>query len=53
MWLFFPQELDSYMEQAGFDIVYKFGGFEEEPFDDKSDKQIYVLALNSTQENDN
>lgn len=46
MRLFFPQELDSYLERAGFNIIHKFGGFEEESFDDKSEKQIYVLALN-------
>lgn len=44
MRLFFPQELDSYIEQAGFDIIHKFGSFEEEAFDDKSEKQIYVLS---------
>ena len=52
MRLFFPQELDSYLEQAGFDIVHKFGGFEEESFDDKSEKQIYVLSLNHWGDND-
>lgn len=52
MRLFFPQELDSYLEQAGFGIVHKFGGFEEEPFDDKSEKQIYVLSLNYLRDND-
>ena len=45
MRLFFPQELDSYLEQAGFDIVHKFGGFEEEPFRNESEKQIYVLSI--------
>lgn len=43
MRLFFPQELDSYLEQDGFDIVHKFGGFEEESFDDKSEKHIYFI----------
>lgn len=52
MRLFFPQELDSYLEQAGFGIVHKFGGFEEEPFDDKSEKQIYVLSLNYLRDSD-
>lgn len=32
MRLFFPQELDSYLERAGFKIIHKFGCFEEEPF---------------------
>ena len=45
MRLFFPQELDSYIEQIGFDIIHKFGNFEEESFNDKSEKQIYVLSL--------
>lgn len=45
MRLFFPQELDSYLEWAGFNIVHKFGSFKEDAFNDNSDKQIYVLAL--------
>lgn len=46
MRLFFPQELDSYLKQAGFNILHKFGGFEEEEFSNESEKQIYVLAIN-------
>ena len=46
MRMFFPQELDSYLERAGFDIIHKFGSFEEEAFNDNSEKQIYVLTLN-------
>lgn len=46
MRLFFPQELDSYLEWAGFNIIHKFGSFEEEVFCDKSEKQIFVLASN-------
>lgn len=42
MRLFFPQELDSYPERNGFNIIYKFGGFEEEAFHDNSEKQIFV-----------
>lgn len=45
MRLFFPQELDSYLEQAGFNIIHKFGGFEEEEFSDKSEKQVYVSVM--------
>ncbi|WP_455664708.1 class I SAM-dependent methyltransferase [Phocaeicola sp.] len=45
MRLFFPQELDSYLKWAGFNIIRKFGSFEEEPFTDNSEKQIYVLAF--------
>lgn len=42
MRMFFPQELDSYLERNGFNIIHKYGGFEEEPFDDKSEKQAFV-----------
>lgn len=45
MRLFFPQELDSYLKQAGFDIIHKFGDFTGEAFNNDSEKQIYVLAL--------
>jgi Methylase involved in ubiquinone/menaquinone biosynthesis len=46
MRLFFPQELDAYLEQVGFNIIHKFGGFGEEAFGNESEKQIYVLSLN-------
>lgn len=42
MRLFFPQELDSYLEQSGFKIIHKFGSFKEELFNDSSEKQIFV-----------
>lgn len=42
MRLFFPQELDSYLEWNGFSIIHKFGDFEEKAFNDHSDKQIFV-----------
>ncbi len=42
MRMFFPQELDSYLECTGFSIIHKFGGFEEEAFNDNSEKQVYV-----------
>ena len=42
MRMFFPQELDSYLEWNGFHIIHKYGGFEEEAFDDNSAKQIFV-----------
>ncbi len=42
MRMFFPQELDSYLEWNGFNIIHKFGGFKEEMFEDKSEKQIFV-----------
>ena len=42
MRLFFPQELDAYLESNGFNIINKFGDFEEDPFNDNSEKQIFV-----------
>jgi len=42
MRMFFPQELDSYLERAGFTVIHKFGDFEEEAFSDNSEKQIFV-----------
>lgn len=45
MRLFFPQELDSYLKWAGFNIIHKFGDFDEEVFSDHSEKQIYVLTV--------
>ena len=45
MRLFFPQELNSYFKQIGFNIVHKFGDFTEGEFNDNSEKQIYILEL--------
>ena len=42
MRLFFPQELDSYIEMNGFNIIKKFGDFEEAAFHDHSEKQIFI-----------
>lgn len=42
MRLFFPKELDTYLSIYGFKILNKFGGFEEEIFENKSEKQIFV-----------
>ncbi len=42
MRLFFPQELDAYLEWNGFKIIHKFGDFTEAAFHDKSEKQIFV-----------
>ncbi len=42
MRLFFPQELDAYLEGNGFNIIHKFGSFNEEAFNDHSEKQIFV-----------
>jgi SAM-dependent methyltransferase len=45
MRMYFPQELDGYLKWMGFNIVKKFGSFEEEVFSDKSEKQIFVCEL--------
>lgn len=45
MRLFFPQELDAYLEWNGFKMIHKFGSFEEEAFNDHSGKQIFVCQL--------
>ena len=42
MRLYFPLELDSYIQQNGFKILHKFGNFKEEAFNDNSEKQIFV-----------
>ncbi|MCD8166096.1 MAG: class I SAM-dependent methyltransferase [Bacteroides sp.] len=42
MRMYFPQELDEYLKQSGFKISHKFGNFEEEEFNDRSEKQIFV-----------
>lgn len=42
MRLFFPQELDTYLQWSGFSILHKFGDFDEAAFKDDSDKQIFV-----------
>jgi SAM-dependent methyltransferase len=42
MRMYFPQELDTYLKWFEFIIVHKYGNFEEEEFNDKSEKQIFV-----------
>lgn len=44
MRMFFPQELNSYLKWAGFNVIHKFGSFEEETFSDISEKQIFVCG---------
>ena len=44
MRLYFPQELNSYLEWNGFTIIHKFGSFKEEEFNDSSEKQIFVCS---------
>ncbi|MBT8219940.1 MAG: class I SAM-dependent methyltransferase [Bacteroidia bacterium] len=45
MRMFFPKELDAYLQWNGFNIMHKFGSFEEEAFSDNSNKQIFVCQL--------
>ncbi len=47
MRMYFPQELDTYLKWSGFTIQQKFGNFDEEKFNDKSEKQIYVCKKNN------
>jgi SAM-dependent methyltransferase len=42
MRMFFPQELNTYLQSNGFSIIHKFGNFEEHTFTNESDKQIFV-----------
>ncbi|MEL7268310.1 MAG: class I SAM-dependent methyltransferase [Bacteroidota bacterium] len=42
MRMFYPQELNAYVKVSGFTILEKFGSFEEEAFQNQSDKQIFV-----------
>jgi len=45
MRMLFPQELDAYLKWAGFHIIHKFGNFDEEAFQDTSEKQIFVCDV--------
>ena len=42
MRMYFPQALDTYLRWNGFNIIHKFGSFEEDIFDNDSVKQIFV-----------
>ena len=42
MRMYFPQELDSYLKWFGFKIMHKFGNFDKETFNDKSEKQVFI-----------
>ncbi len=42
---FYPLEMDALLKYNGFKIEHKFGDFEENPFQSKSKKQIYVCTL--------
>lgn len=45
MRMFFPKELDAYLDWNGFQITHKFGTFEEEEFVSDSEKQIVICKL--------
>ena len=40
---FFPQEMDALLKYNGFEVIKKFGNYNETPFGSASPKQIYVL----------
>lgn len=44
MRLYFPKELDAYLKWNGFAIKHKFGSFDEDVFNDDSEKQIFVCG---------
>lgn len=43
--MFFPQELDSYLEWNGFSIIHKYGGFEEEVFNGDSENRCLFVNV--------
>ena len=47
MRMYYPLELDAYLEQLGFRSLHKFGGFQEEPFTDESEKQLFICDIPS------
>tara|TARA_Y100000034_G_scaffold134927_1_gene204919 strand:+ start:91087 stop:91851 length:765 start_codon:yes stop_codon:yes gene_type:complete len=47
MRMFFPNELNHYVTSNGFDILHKFGDFEEGEFNESSQKQIFVCKVKS------
>ena len=47
MRMYFPQELDTYLKWYGFTIIRKFGNFDEEIFDNDSEKQIFVCKCDN------
>lgn len=42
MRLYFPQEINSYLQFSGFNILHKFGDFQEGNFENSSEKQIFI-----------
>lgn len=51
MRMFFPQELDSYLKWNGFNIIHKYGGFEEEAFKDNSENRYLFVNENPLHNN--
>lgn len=45
MRLFFPRELDAWLERSGFEIVQKLGDYDARPFDSSSPKQLMICRL--------
>ena len=45
MRMFYPQELDAYLQWNGFHVIHKFGGFDQQAFHDRSEKQIFICQL--------
>jgi len=45
MRMFYPQELDYYLISNGFDIVNKYGDFDQSQFTENSSKQIYICQM--------
>lgn len=47
MRMYYPRELDAYLKISGFEILHKFGDFNEDEFNAQSSKQIFVCKLSS------
>ena len=45
MRLFFPRELDAWIERSGLVIEEKYGDYDRHPFDSKSPKQLMICRL--------
>jgi SAM-dependent methyltransferase len=46
MRMYFPKELDTYLQWCGFEIIHKYGDFDEKEFENTSDKQIIICKKN-------
>jgi len=49
MRLFFPHEIDAWLERSGFTIENKFGDYDGRPFDALSPKQLMVCRLSESE----